>query len=213
MIDWNSSALWGIIGLIGGCLVSLFFFLMGKKRKILTYDIKSTELITKEISAIPNLEILYNKTKISNLTATHIEIRNAGNEVIEENHFASLSPLKLHIEEGEIFLYSIIELTHKNMNVSLEENNGDVFINFEFIKPKSLIQILVYHTGTLTMLGELITGKFVNAEELFANNHKIRSCLISGFIGALTGFLGTFVGYFMWKWYVYILWVMSGLYY
>ena len=57
-------------------LGKLVFFLMGKKRKILTYEIQATELITEEISTIPNLEILYNNKKISNLTATHIEIKN-----------------------------------------------------------------------------------------------------------------------------------------
>lgn len=32
-MDWNSSALWGIIGLIGGIVISAFFYFLGIKRK------------------------------------------------------------------------------------------------------------------------------------------------------------------------------------
>lgn len=178
MIDWNSSALWGIIGLIGGALISLIFYIISKKRRILTYKIQTTTLITEEISAIPNLEISYNNTKVSNLIATNIEIKNVGNEVIEGDYFASLLPLKLHIDSGEIFFYCISDSTDKNTNVSLEKNNGEVFIHFEFIKPKSSFHLLIYHTGTLTILGEPKTGKFIDSEELITNKLKILKWLM-----------------------------------
>ena len=182
MIDWNSSALWGI----GGFLISLFFFHMGKKRKILSYKIQSTKLITEQISEIPNLEILYNNIKINNLTATNIEIKNVGNDVVEEDNFASLSPLKLQIDEGEIFSsYCVTDLTNKNINVSLDKDNCDIFIHFEFIKPKSSFSILIYHTGNLTLSGELKFGQVISEENRLKFNTSVLA--IIAILAGLTG--------------------------
>lgn len=47
-MDWNSSALWGIIGLIGGLIISSFFYFLGIKRKSLIYDITTTTLVSKK---------------------------------------------------------------------------------------------------------------------------------------------------------------------
>lgn len=191
MIDWNSSALWGIIGLLGGFFISLLFHFISKKKKVLAYTINPTALITNEISAIPSLDILYSGKKINNLTSTHISLKNAGNEIIEESDFASLSPLKIHIENGEIFSSEYInncinDVTDKNMNIRLEAQNECVLIHFEFLPPQSSFNITIFHTGTMTLSGDLKKGKFIDSKQLFTQKLKVlKWCLI--FLGILLG--------------------------
>lgn len=178
MINWNSSALWGIIGVVAGIFISLVFYLIGKKRRILTYNIQVTQLITEEISAIPNLEILYNKVKVDNLTATNVELKNVGNEIIEKENFASLSPLQIHIENGDFFTFCVHDLTDDNTNVHLEQSDDNISIIFEFLKPKSSFSLLIYHTGVLEILGELKNGKIIDNKSLISQKIKILKYLL-----------------------------------
>ena len=83
------------------------------------------------------------------------------------------------------------------MNDSLTENNSEVHIHFEFIRPKSSFNILIYHTGTLTISGELKTGKFINNKELKSNKSKIIQIISSFVFGVLSGIIATLVCHFL----------------
>ena len=66
-MDWNSSLLWGIIGLVGGFLISLLFFTLSKKQRKLSYSISTTPIIIKKITITSGLAITYKNQSIDNL--------------------------------------------------------------------------------------------------------------------------------------------------
>ena len=72
-MDWNSSLLWGIIGLVGGFLISLLFFTLSKKQRKLSYSISTTPIIIKKITKISGLAITYKNQSIDNLSTSFIE--------------------------------------------------------------------------------------------------------------------------------------------
>ena len=74
-MDWDSSALWGIIGLIGGFLFSFIFYKLSTKSKKIVYNKKSQNLITNNTSKINGLNITYENKPIEELTSTTIIIK------------------------------------------------------------------------------------------------------------------------------------------
>lgn len=92
-MDWNSSALWGIIGVIGGIIVSSFFYFIGIKRKKISYEIYTFHLIQNKVSQIGGVEIKYKSNSLDSLNSSSIYISNVGNSVIERNNFAPTCPI------------------------------------------------------------------------------------------------------------------------
>ena len=168
MIDWNSSITWGIIGLIGGFLVSLLFYFLSKRTKILAYEINSTVLITNEMSQIPGLSIIFENDVIENLTTSTIFISNVGKDVINYEDFASLDILKIDVIDGNLLVLDddlskyVSNISDKKINLNLEKNSQGCNILFEFIKPKAFFSLTVLHTGNLQVSGTLKNGKVLD---------------------------------------------------
>lgn len=168
MLQLDSSALWGIVGLVGGLLISAFFYLIGKKKKILTYSIDTVTLVTKTISQIPNLEIYFKGKRIEDLSSSKVIIENKGNEVIEISDFASLDPLRIEVESGDFFITEdIIKniVTSKNINLKIQSEDNNLKIDFEFLKPKTVLEFIIWHTGVLKICGDLKSGKLKDCSD------------------------------------------------
>lgn len=163
-MDWNSSILWGVIGLVGGAIVSLLFYFCGKIRKILVYNISTTTIVSNSISSIKGLNIKYNKNKISDFNTSTITIKNNGNSIIETNDL--LSPLCL-TTDGKFFINSIKVTTENNTNnvyVIFDhiENNASqkAIIKFDYLPINEIISFTVFHTGHVSLSGVFKSGKF-----------------------------------------------------
>ena len=92
-MDWNSSALWGIIGLFGGFLCSFIFYKLSDKTKRLTYSINSQTLITNNLSEIEGVSITFGNHPIDNLVTTTITLKSVGKDAIEMKDFGRAKPL------------------------------------------------------------------------------------------------------------------------
>lgn len=91
-MDWNSSALWGIIGLIGGFIISFIFYKISNKNKKIIYTKNSQTLITNNLSEIDGLNITYKSQPIMNLTSTTVIIKSIGKDIISMNDFGKATP-------------------------------------------------------------------------------------------------------------------------
>lgn len=194
-MDWNSSALLGIIGLIGGIVISAFFYFLGIKRKSLVYDITTTTLVSENATQIEKLNITYNDKLIKNLYTSTIEIKNNSNSIIELNDFAPSVPLSL-ITNGEFLVSSDIgvKLFSKNIDnnvyplFEVDENNmcQKVIIHFDYISKKETISCTVFHTNSLSVSvnGKLKDGKLKNIENSY-RQRQIVTAVISACISAL----------------------------
>ena len=191
-MDWNSSALWGLIGLVGGLVISSFFYFIGIKRKSLIYDITTTTLVSKNATQIENLNITYDNKPIRNLYTSTIKIKNDSNSIIEPDDFAPSVPLSL-ITNGEFLASSDtgVKLFSENNNdynnvyplFEVDDNNicKKLIIHFDYISKKETISCTVFHTGSLNVNGKLKEGKIRNSESE-SNLTHFRLSIISGII-------------------------------
>ena len=208
-MDWNSSILWGIIGLVGGFIISFFFYFIGLKRKHLSYNIKTICLVSDKINQINGLEIRYNSNEIEDLYFSTITIKNIGNAIIENSDFAALYPLS--ISTNGIFLIdelNEIELYSSNKSSVVQplfdiDNDGIcnyIIISFDYISKKEELTCSILHTGNIIFEGTLKEGRlsinpFSNFPS-FNNTNKalyylVMCCII---ITILT--ISTFLGFY-----------------
>lgn len=156
---------WGIGGFAVGVIaliLSVIFYIRGKKRKLLFYRITSTQLISKKITTIPGLSILLNGQPIENLSSTQIEFTNSGNQVINSSDFALLEPLSIVVDGQFYNLEHSCEVSSSSPNSipQIESvNDWTANIKFDFLKPKQSITIALFHSGTILIIGELKDGK------------------------------------------------------
>lgn len=154
---WESSAFWGIVGVVGvalGIFASAFF----SNRKVLTYNKESSVLITDDISNIPRLAVTMDSRPIQNLIATEIKFYNAGNQTIISSDLAKLEPLGVFIPNA--YFGSKISSDNKNSAPIINTiNEHTLAIEFDFIKPGESLTLCVWHDGDLSICGDLYSGK------------------------------------------------------
>lgn len=169
-MNWNSSILWGIIGLIGGFLVSLLFFTLSKKKRKISYSITTTPIIVKKITKISDLVITYKDKNIDNLSTSYIKIKNIGNDTLELNDFPELN--KLSLTTNGVFLINStneLEITKSNkfmkMNPLLITPNK-IELAFDYFDSKNEISFSVFHTGDINVCGSIKNGKIINDTQI-----------------------------------------------
>lgn len=182
-MNWNSSALCGLIGLFGGIVVASFFYFIGLRRKSLIYDISTTTLISDDVSQVLDLDIKYKNKEIGTLYASVIRITNIGNIYIEPTDFIQSSQLSL-ITKGEFLLNAdnsaiIIFRNNTVYNsfplISLTEDNicKEISLNFDYIPKNSQIICSVFHTDEIKVSGILKDGKIKPIEQNHERYDKI----------------------------------------
>lgn len=162
---WESSIFWGIAGIVASIMVSLFFFLYGKNKKILKYKIYSIKLISDNLSTKRGLDITFKGQRVRNMISSVIEFSNVGNQVITSDDFAKSAPLKISAENnffGGLDGCNIMPRESKGVNIS-EISKKELNIVFEFLQPKQSFSIEVLHDGDISVQGVLKTGKIVNS--------------------------------------------------
>ena len=174
-MDWNSSILWGIIGLVGGFLVSLLFFTLSKKQRKISYSISTTPIIVKKITKISELVITYKEQYIDNLSTSYLKVKNIGNDTLEPNDFAELNKLSI-TTDGVFLINSIDELEIIKSNKFMKMNPSLIFPNkielsFDYFDPKNEISFSVFHTGDIKVCGSIKNGKIINDTQIEKVNH------------------------------------------
>lgn len=177
--DFNN--IMGIIGAVFGFLgiiISVYFYIKGKKEKKLAFYSESTVLISERLNKYENLKISYNEENITSLTSTIIKIKNIGTDIIEPSDLIPSSPLIITTTEKFLFndtsQYKIIKTNKKN-SISLNRiDDSSIQVIFEFLNPKDEVTITVLHTGDITMEGELKTNPIKNYTAKKYENSEIK---------------------------------------
>lgn len=165
MIDlefWQSNVFWGVAGILGGLVISAFFFFVGKSRKILEYYVSSTQLITEDMTKIPGLKITIDQQPIKNLTSTVIMFTNVGNQTILPSDFAAVDPLGVAVNGQFLNIANGCTISTDSPNASPRLNVLDDFtlgIEFDFLKPRKSLYVILLHSGKIVPTGELKDGK------------------------------------------------------
>lgn len=210
----DSNLFWCIVGIVGGAIfsliISLIFYLIGLKKKKISYEIETSCLILNEVSLIDNLEIKYNTNTIKNLYSSSITIINSGNSIIDKNDFSLSNPLSF-ITNGEFLINKtnktnlINSNKNENLNVTLIEENARIRklnIEFDYISKNEFITFTVFHTDNIFFNGKLKDGKIINLN----NNSKYKLFfinLINKYLAYLYAFIGTISGSFSAFYFIY----------
>lgn len=178
-MDWNSSILWGIVGLLStiffGFLFSYIFYKKSIKKKKLNVYVNSNILISEDLSNYNGLKILYNNEEITTLTSSTIIITNIGNDLIEKNDIISSDPITI-LASNKFLSNNIDEYTvkvsNKKVTASLQKiNDSTLQLVFDFLRPKDKIQVTLLHSGIINIEGELKIG---NIEKNINNDTNAR---------------------------------------
>lgn len=192
-MPWNDpNALLGIGGIVVGLIgliVSVFLYFRSKSKKILEYEIDSTQLMTKTMTSIPNLKVTINDQPVESLTSTTIKFSNAGNQSIVLSDFATKEPLGITIK-GCLYSYDV-SADNPNSTPSLHLfDNKTFYIEFDFLKQKQSFTITLLHDGKAAVFGELTNGERRKYRHFFADRAPLYiSYSISFVIGATISFI------------------------
>lgn len=175
-MDWNSSALWGMIGLIGGIIVSFIFYKKGNKKKQIIYIKNSQILISNTLSNIDGLSITYQESPIKNLISTTINIKSIGKGIVDFKDFGKATPFCIKTTEQFFIPKDINEIIVKNSNPNnlfelIIINDKTININFDYFSYKDEISLSILHTGTIDVEGKIKDGDLLNQSH--NDRHKI----------------------------------------
>lgn len=142
-------------------ILSIIFFLSGRKKRSLMYDIISTPLVTDEMTDIPGLEVLFEGQPMKNITSTTVEFLNTGNQLLEPSDFAVRQPLSLSVSGqfllGQTGVQAQADNPNSIPNIELiDDHTGS--LTFDFLEHNKFFEITLLHTGELTVSGELKGG-------------------------------------------------------
>lgn len=204
---WNSSIFWGIIGLIGGAVISSFFYFIGIKRKNLSCDINTICLISNKINQVKSIEVKYNSKEIENLFSSKVVIRNVGNTIIEEHDVAPLCPIAISTN-GQFLVdrdngMNLFPLNKANNVYPLFEVNektgacNRIIIHFDYISKKEEIVCSFFHTGDITIEGVIKEGKIYNSDEIVKRKRLMTKCfeiILCILVALISSYITTFLG-------------------
>lgn len=179
MPQFDSSAFWGIAGILAGVVVAIFFFYIGMNKKILEYQITSTPLISEKMSRIPGINITIHEQPVKSLVSTAIKFTNVGNQTLVSSDFASQDPLGIPLI-GHLYSYDVTA-DNKNLMSLLKFIDGKgIDIEFEFLKPKQSFTVTILHDGKVGVFGELKTGEIRrNKPRSFFTRKMVGFCIAS----------------------------------
>lgn len=157
MPQLDSSAIWTIVGIVVGIIVTAFFFFIGKKKIILQYYKFTSPLITERMAGILNDRMTIDGQPVNSLSMAAIIFLNSGNQRIKSSDYSVQEPLRV-ILKGHLYGYDVSLGNQKLVPKVTPVNEKELQISFENLKPRQYFGVLILHDKSLDVLGELTTG-------------------------------------------------------
>lgn len=189
---WESSIFWGIDGIVAGFLISTIFYFVGKERYSMKHRITAKQIVTREITSIPEINVSFNNKPLKELTESTIKFTNSGNQIITPDDYATKEPLGIHIS-GRLYKYSASAENNNSMPEIEPLGKKTYKIKFDFLKPKQSFSIVMFHDGNITIFGDLRRGKGFGANITMAKRSP--TLVPKLFVGAFA--IISVVGYFL----------------
>lgn len=172
-MNWNSSALWGIIGLIGGGIITYFFTKHPISKHKIIYKKETSCLLSNIEMKNSGISIQHDTCNIDNLYLSKISIYNKGYYKITENDFVSDHNIKL-FTDGQIFPYDLRvndpNDIYKSNDIEISlKSSKQIDINIILLQPHTEFHFSFFHTDAVNYSGELKEGKI---HEYHNENYK-----------------------------------------
>lgn len=189
-MDWNSSALWGILGLFGGVIITYFFTKHPISKYKIIYKKETSCLLSNTEMQNSGISVQHDTYNIDNLYLSTITIWNKGYYKITENDFVSNHNIKL-FTDGQIFPYAVCDTDANNIYKSNDieiklESNKQIDINIILLQPHTEFHFSFYHTDVVNYSGELKEG---NIYEYRNKNYKYPTIIILLILNLIFSFI------------------------
>ena len=126
---------WCVIGIVGGGVISFYFFTLGKKNKRLSYYIDTKIFISEDANILKELNIPCDLKKVGNIYKSMVVLTNSGNDLIENIDFSVNHPLSI-VTDGRFFqsikfmmarkLLEMMVSRNWNLNICVREVQQDI---------------------------------------------------------------------------------------
>lgn len=156
-----------VIGVIGIILAFVFYFKSARNKSANLFK-RSFNLLNDKFSSLNKIEVLYNQTKISRLTATKIAIWNSGDLTVDNSDIVTLDPITISVKDDTIQIYDIevVKQSELSNNFSLIEKKPNLFmLQFDYIDKNQGCVVKVLHSG-LNSSDIKVSGKLKGIGEL-----------------------------------------------
>ena len=131
--------------------------------------------MSEKVCQIEGLEVRYHSKEIDDLFCTIVTIRNIGNATIESSDFAPSCPLSISTT-GKFLIDKTKGVNIVSSNTAynvqplfdLDDRNmcDSIVIAYDYISKKGEITVSLFHTGNISVDGELKEGKILNAADI-----------------------------------------------
>jgi hypothetical protein len=125
-----------LVGLVGGGIISLFFYRKALQRREISYATDVDRLIWSRGSAFSDIKLLYKGRKLFDPRKTIYYVWNSGNCILNASDVASGNLLSIGGSNVRILSAEIASTTREVTRVQLDRrSDSEVILNFDFLDP------------------------------------------------------------------------------
>lgn len=199
---WFSWSGW-IFGLIS-ILLSIVFFIKGRKKKILHWTYNTNIFIDNKQTDVEELTVLFNGEQINRLFVTTLEIKNVGNQFISSNDIYEDHPLTIKAERDAGLLFTKV-MSESNDTIKCKIHTIDdsetlekIFqLSFDTFEVKDSVSVSIYHTEDrntkFDVDGRIRGGKIVDLVRRGNRIARIVLGMFCVFLGVIFTLLGLII--------------------
>ncbi len=187
-----------ILGVIITIIISFIVYKKSKPRTRLSYYYSNKLILNiDEQNVSEHVSLLINNFELKKLVKTEFRIWNDGSTIIRSEDKINENPLRIVLDEkSKIIAANIIKNTDTDNNFSVRNINNVIYIDFNYLEPKSGILIEILHNNENTQVNVL--GKIIGLKGTPENSrYKLNSRLAR---------LGN---YFEWFTFFMLIWLLS----
>lgn len=174
---------WFLLSLctIFSVMFAIYTWIVGNKKKEISVDYFSNEIIRQGKQPIPKLEIKFEDKIIQELSSTIFYIWNSGNDIINRQDMVVTKGLKIGSAKSQILDAQIIKQSDESNAFNISKCTSEIVeIEYDYIDSGEGVKLQILHTGSgneLFVEGKIKGGK---AMRNCANHKKQKG--IKGFL-------------------------------
>lgn len=149
----QNAVIWLVLSLctIGSMVWGIYTWWANKRRKEISYEFETTEVIRARKCFSGKLDIRFDGKPISDLSITKFFIWNSGTEIINREDIVASRPLAIRGNKRATLLEADVMYANEATNEFMVEKLSDeaVILSFDYVAKRQGIALQVLHTGSI----------------------------------------------------------------
>lgn len=130
-------------------IFAIYTWIVGYKRKEISVDYSSNDIIKQGRQPIPKLDIKFDDKSIQDLTSTIFYIWNSGNDIINVQDIVTTKGLKIRSDRRQILDAQVIKQSDESNAFIVSKCTSEIVdIEFDYIDSGEGVKLQVLHTGS-----------------------------------------------------------------